>query len=259
MINARRKKKLTKSLWHSPSPPAPPTAAPPFPRPPRLPVDDEVVELGGLVADRTRPRRLLLVHLQEGSGVEALDVAARVGAAWLHDAHLTQLQQQRNNNNNGRNGSFFFTWLANSEGRGTLQEGTSQSHLCIVKLATIWCYSIPLALQHSIGATAFHWCYSIPLALQHSIGATAFHWRYSIPLALQHSVGATAFRWCYSIPLVLQHSIGATAFVLIRSLQHRYHTRGLQFVGVLYQNEGRGIFPSPIMLHLQCLKSSRKY
>lgn len=57
-----------------------------------LPVDDEVFIGGLLVADRTHPGGLLLVHLDVERGVKALQVGACQRPAWDHQPHLPQLQ-----------------------------------------------------------------------------------------------------------------------------------------------------------------------
>lgn len=60
-----------------------------------LPVDDEMFVWGLLVADRTDPGGLLLVHLDVERGVEALQVGARERAARDRQPHLPQLRREQ--------------------------------------------------------------------------------------------------------------------------------------------------------------------
>lgn len=66
---------------------------------PGLPVYDEVLVRRLLVADWTHPSRLLLVHLDIKSSIEALEVRARDRSARDRQPHLAQLTLIRKRKN----------------------------------------------------------------------------------------------------------------------------------------------------------------
>lgn len=58
-----------------------------------LPIDNKGFVGSLLIAHRTCPRRLLLVHLEIKRSIEALQMGTGEGAAWDSQAHLPELMR----------------------------------------------------------------------------------------------------------------------------------------------------------------------
>jgi len=58
-------------------------------------VDDELAVVCMTVTDRTKPRRLLLVHTQVRDGIKTLQMVARHRPTWNLHTYLTQLHTHR--------------------------------------------------------------------------------------------------------------------------------------------------------------------